>query len=192
MPALRHREVPGQQVEQRRDVGRSLDARVPAQRENAAAGPAHVAEQQLDDRRTADVLNTDGMLRPADRIHPCRGALATAVRGDRLAHLGELFRGHAADPLHHLRRVPSVVSLENLKDAEGVFAGSRRGGPRCAAARRRAHRTPAPPRHGARVAASRPLLATRRLPRSPCPHTPSWSCRTCPSWGRTPRTDRPS
>ena len=39
-------DVAGQQVEQRRDVGGALDAGVPAQRQDAAAGPADVAQQQ--------------------------------------------------------------------------------------------------------------------------------------------------
>ena len=52
---VRHRQVAGQQVVERRDVGRALDRRVAAQRHDAAAGPADVAEQQLQDRRRADV-----------------------------------------------------------------------------------------------------------------------------------------
>jgi hypothetical protein len=39
---------------------------VPAQREDAAARAAHVPEQLLDDRRGADVLDADGVLRPPD------------------------------------------------------------------------------------------------------------------------------
>src|SRR5207237_4611385 len=39
---VRHRKVTGQQVVQRRDVGRALDRRMPAQRKNAAARPADV------------------------------------------------------------------------------------------------------------------------------------------------------
>ena len=34
----------------------------------AAAGPADVAEQELDDRRGTDVLDADRVLRPADRV----------------------------------------------------------------------------------------------------------------------------
>ena len=94
---------------------------MPAQREDAAAGTTDIAQQQLDDRGATDVLNADGMLRPAHRIHPCGGAVATAVGGDRIADLHELIGGDAADLLHHLRRVPRVMSLEDLKDAEGVL-----------------------------------------------------------------------
>ena len=50
----------------------------------AAAGPADVAEQELDDRRGADDLDADGVLRPADRVGERAGALAARVRAERL------------------------------------------------------------------------------------------------------------
>ena len=72
----RHGEVPGQQVEQRRDVGRALDRRVAAQGEDAAAGAADVAEEGLEDRRGADVLHPHRVLRPSDRVGEGRRAIA--------------------------------------------------------------------------------------------------------------------
>ena len=118
---LRHRQVAGQQVEQRRDVGRALDARVPAQRHDPAAGTAHVAEQQLDDRRAADVLHAGRVVRPADRVDPRRRALAAAVGGHRLADLQELVLRNAADLLDDLGGVAGVVALEHLVDAARVL-----------------------------------------------------------------------
>ena len=119
--SLRHRQVAGKQIEQRGNVGRSLDARVASQGEDAAAGTSHIPKEQLDDRCATDVLHADGVLRPTNGVDPCGGPLAPAVGGDRFAHLGELIRRHAADLLDHLRRVSRVVTLQYLKDAERVF-----------------------------------------------------------------------
>ena len=87
---VRHRDVAGEDVVQRRDVGRALDRRVAAQREDAAAGAADVAEQQLDDRRGADDLHADRVLRPADRVADRRRALAARVAAQRLGDGHEL------------------------------------------------------------------------------------------------------
>ena len=82
---VRHRDVAGQQVEQRRDVGRALDGGVPAQRQDAAAWPADVAEQRLQDGRGADVLHADGVLRPPDAVDERGRPLPAGVRRDQLA-----------------------------------------------------------------------------------------------------------
>src|SRR5207248_11576567 len=79
---VRHRDVPRQDVVQGRDVRRALDVRVAAKREDAAAGPPDVAEQQLDDRRRADDLHTGGVLGPADGVAEGRRALRTGVRAE--------------------------------------------------------------------------------------------------------------
>ncbi len=118
---VRHRDVARQEVEQRRDVGRALDAGVPAQREDATAGPADVAEQGLQDRGGADVLHADAVVGPADGVTECRRALAPAVAGDRVGDLRELRRLDAADVLHHLRGVAGEVPLEDLVDAARVL-----------------------------------------------------------------------
>ena len=118
---VRHRQIAGQDVEERRDVGRALDRRVPAQRQDAAARAADVAEQQLDDRGGADVLHADRVLRPADRVAERRRALAARVVAQRLGHLEELLARDAADLLDHLRRVAGEVALEDLEDAARVL-----------------------------------------------------------------------
>ena len=84
-----HRDVAGQDVVERRDVGRALDVGVAAQRQDPAAGPPDVAEQQLDDRRGADVLHADGVLGPADRVaRSARSARAPSSRTARAPRRG--------------------------------------------------------------------------------------------------------
>jgi len=96
---------------------------VPAQRQYAAARPAHVAEQQLDDRPGADVLDADAVLGPAHRVDQRGGALPARVGRPGLAHLEELLLRYAADPLDHLRGVAGVVPLEHLVHAARVLQG---------------------------------------------------------------------
>src|ERR1700676_1489832 len=64
--AARHRQVTGQNIVERRNISRTLDRGVTAQREDAATRPADVAEQQLQNRRSANDLNAFGMLRPTE------------------------------------------------------------------------------------------------------------------------------
>ena len=70
------RQIGRQHVVERRDVGAALDAAMAAQRQDAAAGPADIAEQPLDDRRGADDLHAERVMRPADRVAERAGALA--------------------------------------------------------------------------------------------------------------------
>ena len=127
----RHRQIAGQQVVERRDVGRSLNRRVSAQREDAAAGPADVAEQQLQDRRRADDLHADRMLRESDRVADRRGAVRPRARGVAIGDLEERLARDAADALDHLRRVAREVPDELLIDVARMRAAtrSRRGRP---------------------------------------------------------------
>ena len=81
LAGARHLQVAGQQVVERRDVGRALDRRVAAQGQDAAARPADVAEQQLQDRRRADHLRARGVLGPADGVTERGRALAAGVAG---------------------------------------------------------------------------------------------------------------
>ncbi len=118
-----HRDVAGQQIEQRRDVARALDARVAAHRHHPAAGAPDVSEQQLQHARGSDVLHPDGVLCPADGINERGRAIRTRVLGEQLADTRELVCGHAAHLLHHLRRVAGVVALQHLKDAPRVLEG---------------------------------------------------------------------
>ncbi len=93
-----HRQVARQQVEQRGDVGRALDVGVPPHRHDAATGPADVAEQELDDRAGADVLDPDAVLGPAHRIDQRGGAFAAGVVRPRPADLLEPLPRHPTDP----------------------------------------------------------------------------------------------
>ena len=118
---VRHRDVAGEDVVERRDVGRALDRGMTAQRHDPAAGTAHVAEQQLDDRCGPDVLDADGVLGPADRVDEGGGALAARVRAERLGDLEEGLLRHTADLGDLLRRVAAEVALEDLKDAARIL-----------------------------------------------------------------------
>ena len=77
-----HRQVAGQDVVERRDVGRALDRRVAAQGQDPAARAADVAQQQLDDRGGADVLHADRVLGPADGVAEAR----SCARGPSSSH----------------------------------------------------------------------------------------------------------
>ena len=121
LAALRHRQVAGQQVVERRDVGRALDRRVAAEREDAAAGPAHVAEQQLQHRGGADHLHAGGVLRPPDRVTERRRPLAARVGDQRLGHAQEVLLRDAAHLLDHLGRVAREVLHQLAEDGARVL-----------------------------------------------------------------------
>ena len=151
-PRVRHRQVAGQQVVERRDVGRALDAGVAAQRQDPAARAADVAEQQLEDRRGADVLHADacaGSSRPRSTNAVVRSRPEFASQ--RLGDLEERARAGCRRPRSTISgRVAREVPLEDLEDAARVLQRrSSRG-----AARRRA---------GAAVRAVRLLAAVSRL-----------------------------
>ena len=99
-----HRQVAGQQVEQGGDVGAALDAGVPAQGEDAAAGAPDVAQQQLHDRPGADVLRAHAVLGPAHAVDQRGGALAAGVGRPGVAHRAEL---RPATPRRPPRRTPA-------------------------------------------------------------------------------------
>src|SRR3712207_2809036 len=71
--------------------------------------------------RRPDVLRTDGVLGPADGVHPGRRPLSAAVRGHPLGDLEERLLLHAAGLGDHLRRVAGEVPLEDLEDAPRVL-----------------------------------------------------------------------
>src|SRR5215831_812587 len=95
----RHLQVARQQVIKRRHVGRALNRRMSTQREDAASGPSDVAEQELQDRRRADVLYADGMLCPANSVAEGGRAIPPGVRRDRLGDTQEDVLWRAADLL---------------------------------------------------------------------------------------------
>ena len=95
---------------------------MPAQRQDAAAGAADVAQQQLQDRRGADVLHADRVLGPADGVDERAGALAArscapAPRTPRR----NCSCGTPQVSLHHLGGVAGEVPLEHLEDAARVL-----------------------------------------------------------------------
>ena len=120
---------------------------MPAQGEDAATRPAHVAEQRLQDRRGADVLDADGVLGPAEAVDERGRAVAARVGGDELAHLGEQVLRHPADLLDDLRCVAGEVPLEYLEHAarmlQRLVGVRRRMSRRAARAVRLAARRPA-------------------------------------------------
>ena len=162
---VRHRQVAGQDVEQRRDVGRPLDAGVPAQGHDAATGTADVAQQQLQDRGGADDLGAHAVVGPADRVAERGGALAAAVaRSARRRPRANCSGRDAADLLHHLGGVAGEVPLEDLVDAARVL--QRLVAPALPADRRR-HRSRAPPTGPPRATAWRRSPPRRPRPRAP-------------------------
>src|SRR5439155_8244188 len=96
---------------------RALDRCMPAQRDHAAAGAAHVPKELLDDGRGADVLHADRVLRPADGVDERSGVLASARLHERFAHVEELLDGAATRLRDELGRVALVVGLQDLEDA---------------------------------------------------------------------------
>ena len=111
-----HRQVAGQQVEQGRDVGRSLDRRVPAQGHDSAARATHIAQQELEDRGGADELCAEAVLGPADRVGEARGPFPARVLGHRFKQVVEVCGFDSAVLLDHLRRVARVVVAQDLED----------------------------------------------------------------------------
>ena len=87
-PALlvdaRHGQIPRQRVEQRRDIGRSLNRGVTAQRHNARSRTAHITGQQLQNSCGTDELRTQGVLGKAQRISKAGSALRRRVLRYRL------------------------------------------------------------------------------------------------------------
>ena len=72
------RQIARQTGRQQAQIGQPLNIRVAAQGVDAAAGHAHIAEQQLDHRHGANVLRADGVLRPAQGIQEGGGAVRGA------------------------------------------------------------------------------------------------------------------
>src|SRR5438270_5267069 len=88
-----------------------------AQGQNAAAGPSHVAHQQLQYRRCPDELSSCRMLGPADGIAECRSPFTSGVSAQVVRNPVELFGAYAANFFHHLGYVTSKMPLENLEHA---------------------------------------------------------------------------
>ncbi len=101
-------------------VGDALHVGVPAQRVDAAARPAHVAQQQLDHGHGADVLAAHRVLRPAQRIADRHHLVGRRGLAQHLRDLQELVLRRAGDLAHQLGRVAREVAPSS--------AGTRRAG----------------------------------------------------------------
>ena len=101
-----------------------------AQRHDAAAGPADVAQQQLQHRGGADDLHALGLVRPADRVAEGRRALGAGVFGQRVGDLVEKLRRDAAHLLDHLRRVAlrNAAATPGRRNADAPASGRARFG----------------------------------------------------------------
>ena len=117
----RRRHVAVDAVVEGRDVGAALDGSVAAQGEDAATRPAHVAQQQLEQRRRANHLDTVGVLGPGHGVAEGAGAVGARVGRQRLGHLEEDVLRAARHPLDHLRRVAREVAADNLEHAARVL-----------------------------------------------------------------------
>ena len=117
--AQRHRQVAGQLVVEQLQVGRALHVGVPAQRDDAAARPPDVAQQQLQHAERPDVLHAVGVLGEVQRVGDAPGLLGAGVAAVELGHLLELRLGDAAHLLDHVQRVAAVVAAEELEDRVG-------------------------------------------------------------------------
>ncbi len=94
-----------------------------AQGHNAAARPAHVAEQQLQDAGSAYDLHAGGVLRPAQRVGNASGPLASGVGAEQFRDAHKLFRLAAAHLGNDLRRVAGEVPAQNLHNAARMLQG---------------------------------------------------------------------
>src|SRR5580704_7367051 len=65
---LGHAEIPGENVIQSRNIGGTLNRSMAAQGHNAATRPAHVAQQELQNRGATNDLHARGVLRPTHGV----------------------------------------------------------------------------------------------------------------------------
>src|SRR4029077_19045629 len=84
--------------------------------ENAAAGPADISEQKLQNRRSANDLHAFGMLRPADGITDRRGFILTGCCNERVCDFLKKCRRDATNLLDHLRRVAREMPFQFLEN----------------------------------------------------------------------------
>ncbi len=112
----RQRQVTRQAGRKQPQIRQPLNIGVTTQGVNPTAGHAHIAEQQLDHRHGADVLRTDRMLRPAQRVEERRGSVYGAGRREHLAHLQEVRFWRTADILYRFRGVAIDMLFEQVPD----------------------------------------------------------------------------
>ena len=184
-------QVAGEQVEQGRDVGGALDAGVPAQGHDAAARPADVAQQQLQDRprcgctarRRCAASSRPRRRQPVVRSRP--GVRRSPASPPARNSSG----GMPQTSSHHLRGVAGEVPLAGSGRRTAGAAASRPGPGRAPRLRRAARLAAAARRTAARVVA--PGSGSRRSPvaaaaDSSRPRTARSRCRRCRSRGSKP------
>src|SRR5207302_649256 len=85
------------------------------------SGPADVAQQLLEDRRGANDLNADRVLRPGHCVREAGRSIPTRVAKDGFGQLQKTLLTDTADAFDHLRRVARIVSLQNLQHAPRIL-----------------------------------------------------------------------
>ena len=126
----RHRQVAGEQVVERRDIGRALNGRVTAQRQDAAARSADVAEQQLKNRRGANDLHAGRMLRPADRVADGRRAFRSGGAAEGVGDARNASAGRRRPPRPSPAcNAQSAASEPERRSADAAASDRARGSP---------------------------------------------------------------
>ena len=115
------RQIAGQQVVERGNVGRTLNTGMAAQREDPASRTPDVAEQGLQDTGGANDLNACRVLRPADRVADRAGPLASRIVTEQLCRLYQLFGGASADFGHGFGRIAGKMAAQQLHHAVRVL-----------------------------------------------------------------------
>ena len=118
-------EVAGKIVEQQGHVGGTLDVGLPPQGVDAPARYANVAQEELEDGRSAHVLGAHRVLSLAHGVHDGPRLVRSAGGAVELSHLEKLLFRRAADLLHKFRREAGKVLLQVSEGAVGVIEACR-------------------------------------------------------------------
>ena len=129
LPGVGHVQVAGQGVVEGGDVRGTLDRGMAPKGEDAAAGPADVPQEGLEDPCGADDLDPHGVLGPAHGIGDVGRLFAAGILKERLGDPEKSLLWAAADAGHHVRRVAGIVALQDLEDRLRVSEGRVRLGP---------------------------------------------------------------
>ncbi len=111
------RHVTWQTLRQQPQVGQPLNIGVTAQGVNAAACHPHVAEQQLDHRHRTNVLRTNGVLRPAERVKERGSFIVSTGLCDVFADFQERVFRRTTDVFNHIWRITGNVLFQQVPHA---------------------------------------------------------------------------
>src|SRR5438105_3591958 len=103
------------------NIGRSLDGRMPAQRDNATARPSDIAQEQLQQCAATDHLGSVRMLSPSHGVAESGCVIPAGIRQNSLSDFQEDRFRAAGYALHHLRGVAGEVALEDLQHCAWVL-----------------------------------------------------------------------